>query len=38
LIAAGIAAYASALGALGVTNWRQTLNAIRPSPPDDLRS
>ena len=38
LIAAGIAAYALALGALGVTNWRQTLNAIHPSPPDDLRS
>jgi len=38
LIAGGIAVYALALGAFGVTGWRQTLNAIRPSPPDDLRA
>ena len=38
LISGGIAVYAMALAALGVTGWRQTLNAIRPAPPDDLRA
>jgi putative peptidoglycan lipid II flippase len=38
LIAGGIVVYALALAVLGVTGWRQTLNAIRPSPPDDLRA
>jgi len=38
LIAGGIVVYALALGILGVTGWRQTLNAIRPAPPDDLRA
>jgi putative peptidoglycan lipid II flippase len=38
LTAGGIVVYALALAVLGVTGWRQTLNAIRPSPPDDLRA
>jgi putative peptidoglycan lipid II flippase len=37
LIAAGIAVYGLLLGALGVTDWRQTLNAIRSRSRDDLR-
>jgi putative peptidoglycan lipid II flippase len=38
VISGGIAVYALALGLFGVTGWRQTLNAIRPLPPDDLRA
>jgi putative peptidoglycan lipid II flippase len=37
LIAGGILVYALMLAVLGVTGWRQTLNAIRPAP-DDLRA
>jgi putative peptidoglycan lipid II flippase len=37
LIAGGILVYALMLAVLGVTSWRQTLNAIRPAP-DDLRA
>jgi putative peptidoglycan lipid II flippase len=38
LIAGGIAAYGGLLGLLGVTGWRETLNAIRHPPPGDLRA
>jgi len=38
VISGGIVVYALALGLLGVTNWRQTLDAVRPSRPDDLRA
>jgi putative peptidoglycan lipid II flippase len=38
LIAAAIAVYALALARLGVTNWRQMLNVVRPTPPNDLRA
>ena len=38
LIAGGMIVYALALALSGVTGWRQTLNAIRASPPDDLRA
>jgi putative peptidoglycan lipid II flippase len=38
LISGAIAVYALALGMFVVTGWRQTLNAIRQSPPDDLRA
>ncbi len=38
LIAAGIVVYGLALTQLGVTNWQQTLNVIRPHPPNDLHS
>jgi putative peptidoglycan lipid II flippase len=38
LIAGGIAAYGALLGFLGVTGWRETLNAIRQPPRSDLRA
>jgi putative peptidoglycan lipid II flippase len=38
LIAGGIAAYGGLLGVLGVTGWRETLNAIRETPRSDLRA
>jgi putative peptidoglycan lipid II flippase len=38
LISGGIAVYALVLGFFGVTGWQQTLDAIRRSPPDDLRA
>ena len=38
LIAGGIAAYGGLLGFLGVTGWRETLNAIRQPPRSDLRA
>jgi len=38
LIAGGIAVYGGLLGLFGVTGWRETLNAIRQPPPDDLRA
>jgi putative peptidoglycan lipid II flippase len=38
LIGAGIAVYGLLLGLLGVTSWRETLNAIRQPSRDDLRS
>jgi putative peptidoglycan lipid II flippase len=38
LIAGGIAAYGGLLGILGVTGWRETLNAIRQRPRSDLRA
>jgi putative peptidoglycan lipid II flippase len=34
LIAGGMVVYGLALSLSGVTNWQQTLNAIRPAPPD----
>jgi putative peptidoglycan lipid II flippase len=37
-IAGGIAAYGFCLGLFGVTGWRETVNAIRPAKPGDLRS
>jgi putative peptidoglycan lipid II flippase len=37
-IAGGIAAYGLCLGLFGVTGWRQTVNAIRPAKPGDLRA
>jgi putative peptidoglycan lipid II flippase len=37
-IAGGMAAYGLVLGLLGVTGWRETVNAIRPTKPGDLRS
>jgi putative peptidoglycan lipid II flippase len=37
-IAGGIAAYGLCLGLFGVTGWRQTVNAIRPTEPGDLRA
>ena len=37
-IAGGIAAYGLCLALLGVTGWRQTVNAIRPAKPSDLRT
>jgi putative peptidoglycan lipid II flippase len=37
LIAGGIAVYGLLLGFLGVTGWRETLNALRPPPRSDLR-
>jgi putative peptidoglycan lipid II flippase len=38
LIAGGIAVYGLLLSLLGVTGWRAALDAIRPTPPDDLRA
>ena len=38
LIAAGIAVYGLALARLGVTNWRQMLNVVRPAAQNDLRA
>jgi putative peptidoglycan lipid II flippase len=38
LIAGGIAVYGGLLGVLGVTGWRETLNAIRQPPRSDLRA
>jgi len=38
LIAGGMIVYGLALAVLGVTGWQQTLDAIRPAPPDDLRA
>jgi putative peptidoglycan lipid II flippase len=38
LIAGGIIVYGLALTVLGVTGWRQAIEAIRPSPPNDLRA
>ena len=38
VIAGGIMVYALALGWFGVTGWRQTLDAIRSRPLDDLRT
>jgi putative peptidoglycan lipid II flippase len=38
LIAGGIAVYGGLLSLLGVTGWRQTLNAIRERPRSDLRA
>jgi putative peptidoglycan lipid II flippase len=38
LIAAAIVVYGLALARLGVTDWRQMLNVVRPLPPDDLRA
>jgi putative peptidoglycan lipid II flippase len=38
LIASGIAAYGGLLGLLGVTGWRETLNAIRQPSRSDLRA
>ena len=37
LMAGGISVYGGLLGFLGVTDWRETLNAIRQRPPSDLR-
>jgi putative peptidoglycan lipid II flippase len=37
-IAGGMAAYGLCLGLFGVTVWRETVNAIRPAKPGDLRS
>jgi putative peptidoglycan lipid II flippase len=37
-IAAAIAAYGLALIALDVTSWREVVNAMRQSPPRDLRA
>jgi putative peptidoglycan lipid II flippase len=37
-IAGGMAAYGLVLGLFGVTGWRETVNAIRPTKPGDLRS
>jgi putative peptidoglycan lipid II flippase len=37
-IAGGMAAYGFCLGLFGVTSWRETVNAIRPTKPCDLRS
>ena len=37
-MAGGMAAYGLVLGLLGVTGWRETVNAIRPTKPGDLRS
>ena len=37
-IAGGLAAYGFCLGLFGVTGWRETVNAIRPARPGDLRS
>jgi putative peptidoglycan lipid II flippase len=37
-IAGGMVAYGFFLGLFGVTGWRQTVNAIRPTKPDDLRA
>jgi putative peptidoglycan lipid II flippase len=36
-IAGGMAAYGFCLGLFGVTGWRETVNAIRPAKPGDLR-
>jgi putative peptidoglycan lipid II flippase len=38
MIAAGIAVYGLALVALDVTSWREVVNALRQSPPRDLRA
>jgi putative peptidoglycan lipid II flippase len=38
LIVGGIAIYGLLLSLLGVTGWRAALDAIRPTPPDDLRA
>ncbi len=40
LIAGGIAAYGALLSLLGVTGWRETVNALKraPAPPGDLRT
>jgi putative peptidoglycan lipid II flippase len=37
-IAGAIAAYGLCLGLFGVTGWRETVNAIRPAKPGDLRA
>ena len=37
-IAGGMATYGLCLGLFGVTGWRETVNAIRPAKPGDLRS
>jgi len=37
-IAGGLAAYGFCLGLFGVTGWRETVNAIRPTKPGDLRA
>jgi putative peptidoglycan lipid II flippase len=37
-ITGGIAAYGICLGLFGVTGWRETVNAIRPIKPGDLRA
>jgi putative peptidoglycan lipid II flippase len=37
-IAGGMAVYGFCLGLFGVTGWRETVNAIRPARPGDLRS
>jgi putative peptidoglycan lipid II flippase len=37
-IAGGIVAYGLCLSLLGVTGWRETVNAIRPTKPGDLRA
>jgi putative peptidoglycan lipid II flippase len=37
-IAGGIAAYSLCLGLFGVTGWRETVNAIRPTRRGDLRA
>jgi putative peptidoglycan lipid II flippase len=38
LIIGGILIYGALLSLLGVTGWRQALNAIRQTPPSDLRA
>jgi putative peptidoglycan lipid II flippase len=37
-IAGAMAAYGFCLGLFGVTGWRETVNAIRPTKPGDLRA
>jgi putative peptidoglycan lipid II flippase len=37
-IAGAMAAYGLCLGLFGVTGWRETVNAIRPTKPGDLRA
>jgi putative peptidoglycan lipid II flippase len=37
-IAGAMATYGACLGLFGVTGWRETVNAIRPTKPGDLRS
>jgi len=38
LIAGGMAVYGLLLTLLGVTGWRAALDAVRQTPPDDLRA
>jgi putative peptidoglycan lipid II flippase len=38
LIAGAMAAYGLCLGLFGVTGWRETVNAVRPTKPGDLRA